>query len=229
MALHSVWGELCTDLVHSVSRTAEADRANRSRVPGFRREKTEHISGQRTDFRDVDRRSVLWDVYTFHPQSSGHVTIHRWVIVTWVTASGWVDEILTPMLAEFRSWAPRRTTFVSEDAPTPLKRLSKVGLRPPPHINSTLMKFGRGKRAPCLLSFHYQHVGRRPSFRFFRLHTAPTHRRKSLKLLFYNNFKTIITLCVTNVQRKKIVGIFWGLINLLMICSYLIVGFSLLL
>lgn len=145
------------------------------------------------------------------------------------------------MLAEFRSWAPGRATVVSEDAPVPVKRLLRFGCGPFLRLSLRWWSLdvaharkheGKGLRVYYhyfyySLSFHYQHVGRRASFRLLSFHTPPTHRRKSLKLLFYNNFKTIITLCVTNVQRKKIVGIFWGIINLLMICSYLIVGFSL--
>jgi len=45
---------------------------------------------------------------------------------------------------------------------------------------------------------------------FLLAHTSLQTVGKSLKKYFFiiGNFKTIITLCVTNVQRKKIVGIF---------------------
>lgn len=57
------------------------------------------------------------------------------------------------------------------------------------------------------LSFHYHLVGRRLSFCFgtHSLHTVGKSLNKKKKYFFFiiGNYKTIITLCVTNVQRKK--------------------------
>lgn len=59
------------------------------------------------------------------------------------------------------------------------------------------------------LSFHYHLVGRRLSscFGTHSLHTVGESLNKNTFFII-GNYKTIITLCVVNVQRKKIVGIF---------------------
>lgn len=71
-----------------------------------------------SDFREADRK---W-VHTFHPQSSGHVTIHRCVVI--VTASGVLRQGWQSSGAELLEvplWHLKM----------PLKRLFKAGLRPP--------------------------------------------------------------------------------------------------
>lgn len=124
----------------------------------------------------------------------------------------------------FRSWASVSTTCEPGDVQLPLKAFwrSHSDASPSSQIQLTLTKIkqharkheGKGLSVQRILffyyyysfslSFHYHPVGRRLSFCFgtHSLHTVGNHLIKKYFFII-GNYKTIITLCVTNVQRKK--------------------------